>query len=84
MKQFLAYQRNSILGQAVYSSATISVSIYIIVRTFSYDFPMSWGEELLLFTRIIFNGTILMVLTTVGCAGIYKSFVRMKRRKKTA
>jgi len=84
MKQFLVQHRNSILAKALYSSATISLFFYIIIRVFSFDFPMSWMEEIMLFIKVTFTGTFMMSLATVGCAGLYRAFERMKRYKKTA
>jgi len=82
MKQFLIQYRNSIWAKALYSSATISLFLYIIIRGFSYDFPMSWTEEIMLFIKVIFTGTVVMSLATAGCAGLYKAFERIKRHKK--
>ncbi|MEI9811015.1 MAG: hypothetical protein WDO16_25780 [Bacteroidota bacterium] len=84
MKQFLVQRRNSILAKALYSSATISIFLYIIIRGFSYDFPMSWTEEITLFIKVIFTGTFMISLATVGCASLYKGFEKIKRHKKTA
>ncbi len=81
MKQFLS--QNKILTQAIYSSATISLFLYIVVRSFSFEFPMSWLDEALLFIKIVCTGSFLMVLVTMGCAGLYLSFHRLKRNKKT-
>lgn len=81
MKQFLVQHRNSIWIKALYSSATISLFLYIIIRGFSYDFPMSWTEELLLFIKVIFTGSLVMSLATIGCASLYKAFERIKRNK---
>ena len=79
MKQFLS--QNKILTQAIYSSATISLFLYIVVRSFSYEFPMTWLEEALLFIKIVCTGSFLMVLITVGCAGLYLSFQKLKRKQ---
>jgi hypothetical protein len=46
MRRFLEQQRNRIWMKALYSSAIICLFLYIIIRTFSFDFPMSWREEL--------------------------------------
>jgi hypothetical protein len=83
MKQFLDQQRNRIWMKALYSSTIISLSLYIIIRAFSFDFPMSWMEEIMLFLKIVCTGSVMMVVATIGCAGLYKSFLRMKRNKKT-
>ena len=82
MKQFLVQHRNSIWAKALYSSATISLFLYIIIRGFSYEFPMTWTDEILLFIKIIFTGIFMMSLATVGCASLYRGFERIKRHKK--
>jgi hypothetical protein len=45
---------------------------------------MSWREEILLFFKIIFTGTFMMVIAATGSAIIYKKFLRIKRNKKVA
>jgi hypothetical protein len=84
MKQFIAQYRNSIWAKAFYSSATISFFLYIVIRGFSYDFPMTWMEEVGLFTKVLVTGTLMMSSAVIGCAGLYRSFERMKRHKRTA
>jgi hypothetical protein len=84
MKQFLVQHRNSIWAKALYSSATISFFLYIIIRGFSFEFPMTWMDEALLFIKITFTGTFLMSLATVGCASLYMAFERIKRHKRSA
>ncbi|HEY6506038.1 MAG TPA: hypothetical protein VIZ28_18815 [Chitinophagaceae bacterium] len=79
MKQFFVQRRNSIWVKSLYSSATISLFLYIIIRGFSYDFPMSWSEEILLFIRIVFTGTFMISMAAIGCAGLYRAFEKMKR-----
>ncbi|MBL7739675.1 MAG: hypothetical protein JNK14_10675 [Chitinophagaceae bacterium] len=81
MKQFLLQHRNSIWAKALYSSATVSLFIYIIIRGFTYDFPMSWTEEALLFVKVVLAGTFLMSLATISCASLYKAFEKIKRHK---
>ncbi|MBL7744180.1 MAG: hypothetical protein JNN00_11950 [Chitinophagaceae bacterium] len=81
MKQFILQHRNRIWAKALYSSATISLFIYIIIRGFTYDFPMSWTEEAILFVKVIFAGSCLMSLATIGCASLYRAFERIKRHK---
>jgi|GEM_PF-5611812 len=80
MKQF--FSQNKILSQAVYSSAILSLFVYIIVRAFSFEFPMTWIEEALLFIKIVCTGSFMMVLITVGCAGLYLSYQKLKRHRK--
>ncbi|MBC7948318.1 MAG: hypothetical protein H7Y42_10595 [Chitinophagaceae bacterium] len=80
MRQFIVQHRNSIPAKAVYSASTISLFLYIIIRALSYDFPMSWTEEIVLFSKILFTGSFLISLVTIGCAGLYGAFERMKRR----
>ena len=82
MRRFLVQQRNRIWMKAMGSSAIICLFIYIIIRSFSFDFPMSWKEEMLLFFKIIFTGTFMMVVATTGSAFIYKAFLRVKRHKR--
>jgi hypothetical protein len=84
MKQFLAQHRNSIPVKALYSSATIALFIYIVIRSFAFDFPMTWFEEIALFVKICFTSTFMMSLATIGCAGLYRAYERLKRQKKTA
>jgi hypothetical protein len=84
MRRFLVQQRNRIWMKAMYSSAIICLFLYIIIRSFSFDFPMTWREEILLFFKIIFSGTFMMVLATTISAVIYKVFLRIKRNKKAA
>ena len=84
MKQFLVQHRNSIWAKALYSSATISLFLYIIIRGFSYEFPMTWFDEITLFFKVVFTGTFMMSLATVGCASLYRGYERIKRHKKTA
>jgi TRAP-type C4-dicarboxylate transport system permease small subunit len=84
MKQFLVQHRNSVRAKALYSSATVSVFIFVIIRTFTYDFPMSWAEEIALFLKVISTGTFMISLATIGCAGLYRSFERIKRYKRPA
>jgi hypothetical protein len=79
MKQF--FHQNKILGQAIYSSAIVSLFLYIVVRTFTFEFPMTWIDEALLFIKVVCTGSFMMVLITVGCAGIYLSYQKMKRTK---
>ena len=82
MRRFLVQQRNRIWMKAMSSSAIICLFIYIIIRCFSFDFPMSWREEMLLFFKIIFTGTFMMVVATTGSAFIYKAFLRVKRNRR--
>jgi hypothetical protein len=82
MGRFLAQQRNRIWMKALLSSATICLLLYIIIRSLTYDFPMSWREEILLFFKVILSGTCMMVVATTGSATIYKTFLRIKRNKK--
>ena len=70
--------------KAMTSSATISLFLYIIIRGFTFDFPMTWLEEIMLFVKVIFTGTTMMVLITTGCAGLYGYYERVKRHKRTA
>jgi hypothetical protein len=84
MKRFLVQQRNRIWMKAISSSAIICLFLYIIIRTFSFDFPMSWREEILLFFKIVITGTFMMVVATTGSAVIYKASLRIKRNKKVA
>jgi hypothetical protein len=84
MKRFLVHQRNRIWVKAMCSSAVICLFLYIIIRIFSFDFPMSWREEMLLFFKIIFTGTFMMVIATTGSAVIYRTSLRIKRNKKAA
>jgi hypothetical protein len=84
MKHFLVQHRNSILAKALYSSATISLFLYVIIRGFSYEFPMTWFDEFSLFVKVTFTGTFLMSLATIGCASLYKGFESIKRHKKSA
>ena len=83
MRRFFAQQRHSIWMKAMYSSAIFCLFIYIIIRCFSYDFHMSWREEILFFFKVLFSGMIMMVAVTTGSAAIYKIFLRIKRNKKT-
>jgi hypothetical protein len=84
MKQFIAQHRNSIPVKALSSSATISLFIYIIIRSFAFDFPMTWFEEIALFIKICATCTFMMCLVTIGCAGLYRAYERLKRQKNTA
>jgi len=69
--------------KAMYSSAIICFFIYIIIRSFSYDFPMSWREEILFFFKVLFSGMAMMIVATTGSAALYKVFLRIKRNKRT-
>ena len=79
MKQF--FNQNKILGQAIYSSAIISLFLYIVVRTFTFEFPMTWIDEAVLFFKVVCTSSFMMVLITVGCAGLYLSYQKLKRSK---
>jgi hypothetical protein len=79
MRRFLEQQRNRIWMKALYSSAIICFFLYIIIRVFSFDFPMHWSEEVFFFFKIMFAGCFLMVLATTISAAIYKFFLKMKR-----
>jgi hypothetical protein len=83
MRRFLAQQRNRIWMKAMYSSAIICLFIYIIIRSFSYDFPMSWREEILFFFKVLVSGMLMMVVATTGSAALYKTFLRIKRNRRT-
>ncbi len=82
MRRFFAQQRNRVWMKAMYSSAIICLFIYTIIRSFSYDFPMSWKEEAILFFKVLFSGMIMMVAATTGSATVYKIFLRSKRNRK--
>ena len=64
------------------SSAIICTVLYIIIRGFSFDFPMSWKEEFSFFFKILFTGCFLMVLVATGSAFAYKTVLKIKRDRR--
>ncbi len=84
MRRFIDQQRNRIWMKAMTSSAIVCFLVYIVIRSFSFDFPMSWREEMLFFFKIVLTGTLMMVIATTGSAVVYKFFLRRKRSKKAA
>jgi len=69
--------------KAMYSSIIICLFLYVIIRSFSFDFPMSWREEMFLFFKIILTGTLMMVIATTGISSIYTLVLKIKRSKKS-
>jgi high-affinity nickel permease len=84
MRRFLVQQRNRIWIKSLYSSTIISLLLYIVIRVFSFDFPMPWLEEVTLFVKVVCTGIFMMVIATTGIAIIYKIFLQRKRYKKAA
>jgi hypothetical protein len=84
MRRFVVQNRHKVWMKTLSSSAIICFLLYIITRCFSFDFPMSWKEELFFLFKILFTGCFLMVLVTTGSAFIYKTFLKIKRDKRRA
>lgn len=82
MRRFVLQHRNRIWMKALSSSVIICLFLYIIIRGFSFDFPMSWKEEFFFFFKILFTGCSLMVIAVTGSAFVYKTFLKIKRNKK--
>jgi hypothetical protein len=82
MRRFLTRQRNRIWMKAMYSSTIVCLLLYIIIRSFSLDFPMSWRDEIFLFFKITLSGTLMMVLATTGVTFVYRVILKLKRSKR--
>jgi hypothetical protein len=82
MRRFMARHRNRIWMKSLSSSIIICIFLYIIIRCLSFDFPMSWREELSFFGKILFTGCSLIVFSATGSAFMYKTFLKIKRDKK--
>jgi hypothetical protein len=80
MKQFLFRNRQSMLFQAFRSGSILSLFVYTIIRILAFDFPMSWGEEILLFIKIMAASCFLIASATLGSAWVYKNVLNLKRR----
>ena len=81
MRQFFQQQRNRIWLKAVGSSAIICVLIYVIIRCFSFDFPMSWKEEIVFFFKVTFSGMLMIVFAVTTSTAVYKTYLRIRRNK---
>ena len=81
MRRLLFAQRNRIWMKAVFSSFIICILIYFIIRCFSFDFPLTWKEELLLFIKVVCSGMLMMVAATTATAYLYKTILRRRRNR---
>ena len=70
MKKMIVRNKETILVQALYSGSIVSLFIYVVLRGLFYEFPMSWGEEILFFTKTILGSCFLFVTATGIPAGL--------------
>jgi hypothetical protein len=80
MRQFFLRHRKNMLLRALYSGSILSLFIYAILRVLSYDFPMTWTEEITFFLKTFLCGCFLIATATGGSAWMYKLFLKMKHR----
>ena len=79
MKQFLARHRKNIILQSFISCSLFSVSVYAIIRSIFYDFPMSWTEESLFFVKMFTASQLILVTGVGGLTWMYRGLLRLKK-----
>jgi hypothetical protein len=82
MKNLIARKRNTIAFRAISPAALISICLYVFVRILFFEFPMSWLEEFIFFSKVILSGVFFISLCVIGLKLLYFFVLKFKQRKK--
>jgi hypothetical protein len=69
------------LLQALNSSSIISLFVYAALRVLFYEFPMTWGEEIVFFLKTVFASCFLIATATAGSAWLHRGIEKLKTRR---
>jgi hypothetical protein len=81
MRQSLLRRRHPhMLLQALHSGSILSLFVYAILRALFYEFPMTWGEEVVFFLKTVLTSCFLIATATGGSTWLYRTIRMMNRR----
>lgn len=80
MKRFISGYRRTIWAQHRNAALSLSAFLYCLIRCLSFDFPMSWGEEMAFFLKVFCSASALVMISAIFLHTFYFAVLRLRRQ----